>query len=118
MLRSILILALLLLPCCASITSNLTVPPGEKFVLGGNPNDGFYVEGTNRGVGRVEVVEVFSTGEERKLAVVASGEAFEGRFAAGSSAVIVNLGSDPAEIQVYVTGDTGLNIGFEAARNP
>jgi hypothetical protein len=116
MLKVIVSLAtVMLLTCCASITSKLTVPPGEKFVLGGNPNDGFRVEGTNRGTVAVELFETFSTGEERTLGVVAAGASFVGRFAAGSSAAFVNLGSSPAELKARITGDTELNMGYEAA---
>ena len=94
-------LALSLAGCMGAVNSNLTVQPGQTFLLGGNQPAGFSVAGTNSGSVPV-VILTRGQGGDTPVATVAPGGTFEGDFGAGETALVRNT-SDEAEAKVSLT---------------
>ena len=89
-----------------SINSNLTVQPGETFLLGGNQPAGFTVAGTNSGPVAVDIL-LRGQGGDTPVATVAPGGDFQGDFGAGETAVVRNTSTDTAaQVRLTVTGYT------------
>jgi hypothetical protein len=86
-----------------TIQSDLRVPPGGTFVLGGGDSGSFRVTATN--VGRVAVTlgERRADGTEAYRAL-APGARARVRFAAGSAALVVNCNSAEARLDARIVG--------------
>ena len=84
--------------------SNLTVPPSDTFLLGGDQKAAMVVSGKN--VGTTEVAIRARTGTtDTEIARVAPGATFEHSFAAGEVALIGNLSAKTAaRLSVDFTG--------------
>jgi hypothetical protein len=103
----------------AAIRSNLTIPEGETFELGGGQQGSFTVTGRNTGPVAVEVLgkaEGAAAGVMR--ATVAPGASLEAAFASGEVALLRNTSaSEAAQLKLRITGDTSaLGMGYAANR--
>jgi len=108
---SIFCLALCLSSCV--IRSNVGVPARQEFVLGDNGHGAFKVEAKNTGDVPVEVSERYRNGSSSEGQVLQPGEEAILRFAANSAAILRNDNDQDALVKVKITGDTGLNMGYE-----
>ncbi len=103
----------------AAINSNLTIPAGETFELGGGQEGSFTVTGRNTGPVAVEVLgraEGAAAGAMR--AVVAPGESLEATFASGEGALLRNTSNrTAAQLKLKISGDTSsLGMGYAPNR--
>lgn len=99
----------------AAINSNLTIPAGETFALGGGQEGSFTVTGRNTGPVAVEVLgqaEGAAAGVSR--ATIAPGASLEARFASGETALLRNTSATrEAALKLKITGDTAaLGMGY------
>ena len=110
------ILAILLLPLLAvagTIRSNLLIEPGKQFILGGNQKGAFRVSAKNVGTVPVEIRERPQGGGTFGKATLAPGQSGVLKFAAGSTAVLLNPSGTKANLTLTITGDTKLGMTYE-----
>ena len=107
---------LLLLPLLAfagTIHSNLFIEPGKQFILGGDQRGAFKVVAKNVGTVPVEIRERPLGGGTFGKATLAPGRSGVLKFAAGSTAVLLNPSGTKANLDLTITGDTKLGMTYE-----
>jgi len=102
-------ITLLLLGC--HIHSGLTVPAGERFVLGDNPHGSFRVRVQNTSDLPV-AVQTTAAGAVVSETVLGPGAVTRARFSPSQAAVFVNDSDASAQLSVHVRGDVGLSMGY------
>ena len=110
------VLAILLLPLLAlagTIHSNLFIEPGKQFILGGDQRGAFKVAGKNIGTVPVEIRERPKGGGTFGKVTLAPGQSGVLKFAAGSTAVLLNPSAVQANLDLTITGDTKLGMTYE-----
>ena len=99
------------------ITSQTIIDPGKQFVLGGQQRGAFRMAAHNVGPVPVSVAECQADGAVRERGRLEPGQRAELAFAAGSAALVRNLGAQQARLDFRITGSTsGLGMGYEALR--
>ena len=110
------VMTMLLLPLLAlagTIHSNLFIEPGKQFILGGDQPGAFKVSAKNVGPVPVEIRERPKGGGTFGKATLASGQSGVLKFAAGSTAVLLNPSREKANLDLTITGDTKLGMTYE-----
>ena len=115
--RHLLIILTLLLPLSAvlalgDIHSHTSIKAGEQFVLGGQQRGAFRVKARNSGPVPVSVAERRADGALEERGRLEPGQRAELAFAAGSAALVRNLGERQAEIDVVISGDASYKMGM------
>ena len=103
----------LLSACWAGIYSDLFIEPGKQFVLGGGQPGAFKVVAHNVGKVPVEFKERPRGGGIFGRATLQPGQSATLRFMAGSSALLLNPSEQKANLNLHITGDTRLSMGYE-----
>jgi hypothetical protein len=96
------------------LNSDLTIEPGKQFALGGGQPGAFRVVARNTGKVPVEIKERPRGGGIFGKATLAPGQRATLRFLPGSTALLLNPSSQNARLDLRVTGDTNLSMGYEA----
>ena len=109
----VLALLLPLLALAGTIHSNLFIEPGKQFILGGGQRGAFKVVGKNIGTVPVEIKERPRGGGIFGKVTLAPGQRGTLRFAAGSTAVLLNPSAVQANLDLTITGDTKLGMTYE-----
>ena len=112
-LACLLALLLPLLTIAGTIHSNLLIEPGKQFVLGGEQRGAFRVAAKNTGTVPVEIRERPKGGGTFGKVTLAPGQSGVLKFAAGSTAVLLNPSSSKANLNLTVSGDTKLGMTYE-----
>lgn len=115
---SALLLLLALLTAC-SVTSHLNIEAGKQFVLGGQQRGAFRVAVHNTGPVPVSVGERLTDGTVREMGRLEPRQSTRLAFAAGSAALVRNLGQSGAELDVLITGIDAsykMGMGYEALK--
>lgn len=110
------VLALLLLPLlvlAGTIHSSLLIEPGKQFILGGDQRGAFKVAAKNVGSVPVEIRERPKGGGTFGKVTLAPGQSGVLKFAAGSTAVLLNPSTTKANLDLTITGDTKLGMTYE-----
>ena len=110
------VLVMLLLPLLAlagTIHSNLFIEPGKQFTLGGDQLGAFKVAAKNVGPVPVEIRERPQGGGTFGKATLQPGQSGVLKFAAGSTAVLLNPSAAKANLDLTITGDTKLGMTYE-----
>ena len=94
------------------IHSHTSIKAGEQFVLGGQQRGAFRVKARNSGPVPVSVAERRADGTLAELGRLEPGQRAELAFAAGSAALVRNLGERQAEIDVVISGDASFKMGM------
>ena len=118
------VLVMLLLPLLAlagTIHSNLFIEPGKQFILGGDQLGAFKVAAfkvaaKNAGPVPVEIRERPKGGGTFGKATLQLGQSGVLKFAAGSTAVLLNPSVTKANLDLTITGDTKLGMTDEPVR--
>ena len=111
-----LVMVILLLPLliiAGTIHSNLFIEPGKQFILGGDQHGAFKVAAKNVGSVPVEIRERPLGGGTFGKATLAPGQSGVLKFAAGSTAVLLNPSGTKANLDLIITGDTKLVMTYE-----
>ena len=109
-----LILAVLpLLALAGTIHSNLFIEPGKQFILGGDQLGAFKVAAKNVGPVPVEIRERPKGGGTFGKATLQPGQSGVLKFAAGSTAGLLNPSATKASLDLTITGDTKLGMTYE-----
>jgi uncharacterized membrane protein YphA (DoxX/SURF4 family) len=96
------------------LNSDLTIEPGKQFALGGGQPGAFRVVARNKGKVAVEIKERPRGGGIFGKATLAPGQRATLRFLPGSTALLLNPSGQNARLDLHVTGDTNLSMGYEA----
>ena len=110
------VLVILLLPLLAlagTIHSNLFIEPGKQFILGGDQLGAFKVAAKNVGLVPVEIRERPKGGGTFGKVTIQPGQLGVLKFAAGSTAVLLNPSATKANLDLTITGDTKLGMTYE-----
>ena len=110
------VLVMLLLPLLAlagTIHSNLFIEPGKQFIRGGDQLGAFKVAAKNAGPVPVEIRERPKGGGTFGKATLQLGQSGVLKFAAGSTAVLLNPSTTKANLDLTITGDTKLGMTYE-----
>ena len=110
---SFLAFGLPLLALAGTIHSNLFIEPGKQFILGGDQRGAFKVAGKNIGTVPVEIRERPKGGGTFGKVTLAPGQSGVLKFAAGSTAVLLNPSAVQANLDLTITGDTRLGMTYE-----
>ena len=94
------------------LTSSTTIEPQKSFVLGQGKHGSYNAKIKNSGKGDIEVIVVKNGGVATSLGVLKPNEKGEYPVASNTEVRFKNLGSDTGEIQILLTGDTNLSMGY------
>jgi hypothetical protein len=98
----------------ATFHSHLLIDAGQQFLLGGGQPGAFTVKGRNVGPVPVAVREEPRSGPAIERGTLVPGATAQLKFAAGSTARLLNLGTKQAALELDVTGDAAqLRMTYE-----
>ena len=107
-----LLLSLSAVLALGGIHSHTSIEAGKQFVLGGQQRGAFRVKAINSGPVPISVAERRTDGTLTELGRLEPGQRATLAFAAGSAALVRNLGERQAEIDVVITGDASFKMGM------
>ncbi len=96
-----------------SITSQTTIKPKDSFVLGDNKHGSFRVALKNISEQEVEVYKAPIDGGTHSYQIVKPKKSVKVSVDRNTALVISNKSSDTVDVQLKVTGDTGLSMGYK-----
>ena len=102
-----------LLAVAGTIHSSLFIEPGKQFILGGDQLGAFKVAAKNVGSVPVEIRERPKGGGTFGKVILQPGQSGVLKFAAGSTAVLLNPSATAANLDLIITGDTKLGMTYE-----
>ena len=102
-----------LLAVAGTIHSSLFIEPGKQFILGGDQLGAFKVAAKNVGSVPVEIRERPKGGGTFGKVILQPGQSGVLKFAAGSTAVLLNPSATAANLDLTITGDTKLGMTYE-----
>ena len=102
----VLTMLLPLLALAGTIHSSLLIEPGKQFILGGDQLGAFRVAAKNVGSVSVEIRERPKGGGTFGKVTLQPGQSGVLKFAAGSTAVLLNPSATKANLDLTITGDT------------
>lgn len=111
---STIFLALLITSCgvFSSLTSNTTIKPNESFVLGNNEHGTFKVKLKNVSNHNLKIKIAPITGGTHSPLTVRPNETITVKAESNTALIIENKSDEAASVDLYVTGDTGLSMGY------
>lgn len=98
------------------LQSQVSIEVGKQFELGGKQLLGFRVEAHNVGPVAVEIKEITANGRATSFGLLQPGQQTKAAFGMGSKAILVNLGSSEAKIDVNISNGAGLGMSYAAAQ--
>ena len=107
---------LLLVTSCGvfgSLTSNTTIKPNESFVLGNNEHGTFKVKLKNVSNHDLKIIMAPITGGTHSPITVSPNETVTIKAERNTALIIENKSKESASVDLYVTGDTGLSMGYK-----
>ena len=108
--------ATLLLTTCGvfgSLTSNTTIKPNESFVLGNNELGTFKVKLKNVSNHDLKIIMAPISGGTHSPITVGPNETIKIKTETNTALIIENKSNEGASVDLYVTGDTGLSMGYD-----
>jgi hypothetical protein len=105
-------IALVTFMASCSLTSNTTIAPKKQFVLGNNEHGSFKVKLKNVSNQPLEVYQAPLGGGRHSGSMVQPGRSVTVKVQANTALIIDNQSGDTASVNLKVTGDTGLSMGY------
>lgn len=96
-----------------SLTSNTFIKPNESFVLGNNEHGTFKVKLKNVSNHDLKIIMAPISGGTHSPITVSPNETVTVKAERNTAIVIENKSNDSASVDLYVTGDTGLSMGYK-----
>jgi len=96
-----------------SLTSNTTIKPNESFVLGNNEHGTFKVKLKNVSNHDLKIIMAPISGGTHSPINVSPNETVTVKAESNTALVIENKSNESASVDLYVTGDTGLSMGYK-----
>lgn len=99
------------------LTSNLSVPAGQRFIFAGGQKSGFTAFATNRGTVPITIIADLD-GVRREIGIVAPGERVSHTFAPREAALFENPSAQVGDVKVEVWGQTNVGMRYTPIANP
>lgn len=105
--------AIVLCLASCSLQSTTTIKPNESFVLGNNQHEKFKVALKNVSQNNLEVYHAPINGGRHSSQTVMPDKKIKIRVDKNTAIVIDNKNNDTAKVELKVTGDLGLSMGYK-----
>jgi hypothetical protein len=96
-----------------SLTSNTLIEPNNSFVLGNNQHGTFQVKLKNVSKNNLEVYHAPITGGKHSSQMVKPSQVVTVKVDADTALFIKNANDEKANVELHITGDTGLSMGYK-----
>jgi hypothetical protein len=106
------VFAMMLMASC-TLTSTTMIKPKDAFVLGNNEHGAFTVKLKNISDHDVQLWQVPIAGGQHSPMVVSPGKKTKVKVERNTALRIENNESTEASVQLLVSGDTGLSMGYK-----
>ncbi|MBC7587697.1 MAG: hypothetical protein H7178_04990 [Chitinophagaceae bacterium] len=110
---SLLLAAVVFITSCKTLTSTTYIKPNESFVLGNNEHGEAKVKLKNISPNSIEVHHAPIAGGKHSSQIVKPNETVTVYIEKNTALVIVNATADKASVELFVTGDLGLSMGYK-----
>ena len=98
---------------CGSLTSNTIIKPNDSFILGKNEHGNFKVKLKNVSKDDIEIHQEPIDGGKHSFQKVKPNELVIVKIEKNTALVFANGTKDTATVDLKVTGDTGLSMGYK-----
>ncbi|MGS0748954.1 hypothetical protein [Halpernia sp. GG3] len=98
---------------CESLTSNTVIKPNDSFVLGKNEHGNFKVKLKNVSKNDIEIHQEPNDGGKHSFQKVKPNELITIKIDKNTALIFANATKDTASVDLKVTGDTGLSMGYK-----
>lgn len=96
-----------------SLNSNTTIKPNDSFVLGNNKHGTFKVTLKNISNHELRIFMAPISGGTHSPLIVAPNETVKVKADKNTALIIENKSTEPAHVDLKVTGDIGLSMGYK-----
>jgi len=96
-----------------SLTSNTIIKPNDSFILGNNEHGSFSVKLKNVSDHDLEIYQAPIKGGKHSTQIVTPNGVITVKVDSDTALVINNKSSKMASVDLKVTGDTGLSMGYK-----
>lgn len=110
---TLLVMVVLSISSCKTLTSTTTIKPNESFILGNNEHGAAKVKLKNISPNNIEVYHAPINGGKHSAQTVKPGETVVIKVEKNTALVIANISSLQASVELFVTGDLGLSMGYK-----
>ena len=98
---------------CRTLHSSTTIKPNDCFILGNNQHGSFKVNLQNTSKNDIEVFKAPIDGGKHSFQVIKPNAHALLKVDANTALFIQNKSNDTATVQLKVTGDIGLSMGYK-----
>ncbi len=98
---------------CSSVTSNTIIKPKDSFILGNNQHGAFQVKLKNVSRTALDVYHAPVDGGKHSSQTVQPGEQITVKLDRNTALIIENKSDQTASVDLYMTSDTGLSMGYK-----
>lgn len=105
--------ALTTLVSCSTIHSNTVIKPNDSFILGNNQHGAFKVKLQNTSKNEIEVFHAPINGGKHSSQIVKPNDKVTLKVDPNTAIFIANKSNDTASINLKVTGDLSLSMGYK-----
>lgn len=98
----------------SSLTSNTTIKPNERFVLGDNEHGKFTAKLTNVSNYPLEVYMAPIGGGTHSKKTIQPRESFTANVAGNTALIIENTSQEQANVEIRASGDLNLGMGYKS----
>lgn len=106
-------LALQILASSCSLTSNTTIKANDSFILGNNEHGAFKVKLKNVSQNQLEVYHAPISGGKHSGQIIQPNKSITVKVDRNTALIIANASNDQANVELKVTGDLGLSMGYK-----
>lgn len=110
---ALLLTVVVFISACKTLTSTTTIKPNEKFVLGNNEHGKAKVKLKNISPNDIEVYHAPINGGKHSAQIVKPQETVMITVEKNTALVIANISNLQASVELFVTGDLGLSMGYK-----
>lgn len=96
-----------------SLTSNTVIKPNDSFILGNNEHGSFNVKLKNVSTNDLEIYQAPINGGKHSTQIVKPNGIINLKVESNTALIINNKSSETASVDLKVTGDTGLSMGYK-----
>lgn len=109
----IVLIGLVFITASCALTSNTTIKPNDSFVLGKNNHGSFKVKLKNVSQNNIEIHQEPNDGGSHSFQKVNPNEQVTVKVDKNTALIFTNQSKDTASVDLKVTGDIGLSMGYK-----
>jgi len=103
----------LILTSCSTLHSTTTIKPMDSFILGNNKHGSFKVQLKNISKNNIEVYQAPIDGGQHSFLIIKPNDKVNLHVESNTALFIQNKSNDTASVNLKVTGDVGLSMGYK-----